>query len=70
MNTWIIIILAILVFVTIISIDYYLTKKTWNNGKCKCGGNWVHTYALDDYHYIYQCDKCKKEIMMNKFLEE
>ena len=70
MKMTILIIIAVIFFVGIIFLDFYYTSKIWNNGKCKCGGNWKHTYALDEDHYIYKCDKCSKETVLNKYIEE
>lgn len=70
MKLAILISIAVIFFVGIIFLDFYYTNKVWNNGKCKCGGNWKHTYALDEDHYIYKCDKCNKETVLSKYIEE
>ena len=56
--------LIIIILVSAIAID----KIRWNNGQCKCGGNWEFTNASREKnvsHYYYHCNKCGDVIRLN-----
>jgi len=60
--------LVSLPFITVIAVvvgiaiyDLHERNEKYNDGYCKCGGNWVYTQAVGhnvSTGYIYVCDKC------------
>lgn len=69
------IICAIIIITVTIIIGCFIVKannEVWNDGKCKCGGNWEykdsvsivvgHKPVITHVRYIYECDNCHKVI--------
>lgn len=50
--TWLVLVLA----------NAFIDRKTYNNGRCKCGGTWK--YFDTDSHGVdgYYCEKCGEVI--------
>ena len=54
-----------LIFIIAILLISFFDTKSWNDGHCKCGGNWVYEQAVGHHYYttyMYTCDKCGKAI--------
>lgn len=50
-----------IIVIVIELIKFYKDKLKWNNGKCKCGGEWECTGVLFNYNginYNYTCRRC------------
>lgn len=47
-----------LIALAVLTVD----KTRWNEGRCKCGGEWVYEQVVGgrSSYYIYRCDKCGK----------
>lgn len=44
-------------------------KAVWNDGHCKCGGNWKYEQAVGhevSTTYLYVCDSCGRDMEMHK----
>ena len=57
-------ILIVIIFISAILFD----NLQWNNGSCKCGGNWEFSNGSRENnvnHYYYHCDKCGDVIKLN-----
>lgn len=55
----------ILMIVVVTLLVSFFDTKSWNDGHCKCGGNWVYEQAVGHEYfttYLYTCDKCGKAI--------
>ena len=55
----------ILMIVVVTLLISFFDTKSWNDGHCKCGGNWVYEQAVGHEYlttYLYTCDKCGKTI--------
>lgn len=49
------------ILIVIAACDSHKKNEKYNDGHCKCGGNWVYTQAVGhnvSTGYIYVCDKC------------
>ena len=55
----IILICFTVVWLAAMPLFYLNEKKKYNNGKCKCGGNWRYFDTDSQGGEGYKCDKCK-----------
>ena len=56
--------LILMIVVATLLVSFFDTKS-WNDGHCKCGGNWVYEQAVGHHYYttyLYTCDKCGRAI--------
>lgn len=57
---------TILIFIAVATIVcsncYTVSKKQWNNGKCKCGGDWKYFDTDSQGGDGYECTNCGKVI--------
>jgi len=67
-----IILISCIIFIIIKGISYLDEKhseKHWNNGYCKCGGQWEYVQfypSPSEIKYYYECNKCHNIEGFNK----
>lgn len=62
---WVPVIAIVVLFIICVTVGYDMDKRFYNNGYCKCGGEWVYFDMDSGGGRGYKCPKCKEHIWIS-----